>query len=175
MTDLTVPVFQTFKKIDSVTGKTVKSNKEHVVFLSKNVKGWECRYDINEAGKISIKASKNLGKIRNANPELAKISITVESTENRLPPVKETMDNMFYVGRDNFYEIQDGLNRTAPEFKDENYKRQWENSSIITESELWQTLPFEALLQIDTKEIEDSLAKVQEPYDKRYLRLSRRQ
>lgn len=153
------------------------------LYIQKKMNEWTLILDVNELGKVNMKAEKTIGRIgRSGNTGTeAKIRIELETTDNRVPLVKTIGSNGYNV---KFVEVDDEKNRTTESFKTKNesyetsetYAHTWPNSSVLTTSEFFQEIipEFEELLKekiLDgyVSKISDSASKVQKPFNRNYV------
>ena len=132
-------------------------------------------YEVDEDGKISIHASKPLGSVESlaqGTDREASISIDVNSTQKRAPPLKIVGG---YRYEPKYLELDDKLDRCTESFKQEDqyYKRVFPASSILTVEEFFnEMLPtFRDILKDKTfnasvTKITEETSKVQKPYNK---------
>jgi hypothetical protein len=143
-----------------------KKQEGDSLYTNKTVNGFDVRMDVNEYGKMTLIAEKNLG--------LGTITVRLDTKE--IAPLVKLMpipyDLITHEGK--YVEVNDRKQRENPEFKkddkEEEYSRTWQGSSIVTPSEFFnQAVPsFEELLKQKTLDefvpkIETELLKIKRP------------
>jgi len=140
--------------------------------------GWTLLSDVDENGKVFVKAIKTIGRLgRGGNPGTeASIEIIVQSTQNRVPLVKAI--HSAYTHEPKWIEVNDEQNRSTKSFakEKETYEHTWQASSVLETQEFFselfpqlESLLNEKLLQEYSAKISDSASKVQKPYNRNYV------
>jgi hypothetical protein len=152
------------------------------LYINKKVNGWDLTLDVNEYSKITMSGWKTIGRIAADNE--AKINLTVETTERRVPLLKKVDYSTTHHGEPGFVEVDDRLDRTTESFKkddqDKYYKREYPASSVLTPGEFFSEMipEFEELLNDKywneyVSKITESASKVQPPYNRNYTKLEK--
>ena len=113
-----------------------KEKQSDDLSLQERVGKWVLLYNINEYGKVIVKAIKTFGS-GNYNDE-SKIEFTIETKEKMVPRIKKVnTEHQGHFEDPNYVEIDDNKDRTTGLFKG-HYSRQWVASSILTPQEFIQ-------------------------------------
>jgi hypothetical protein len=172
-----------------------KKEKSDYLRIDKKVNGWNLILHADEFGEVSMTARKPLGRIRKSGSDTDSsiqdiMNLRVETTQHRIPAFK----NLVVIGGSvhtsgyasgyssgpgsHFVEVDDGKNITTETFQnhDRFYKRAYEASSVLTQTEFFtQLIPeFEQLLKDNqlhgyVSKIADSCSRVQKPYNRNYV------
>jgi len=123
-----------YTQIVSFDGSKEKQSDD--LFLQDRVDGWFLSYNVNEFGKVLVKARKALGSSK-YNDE-SKIEFTIETKEKRTPRIKKiNTEPKSNFDDPNYVEIDDNKDRTTGLFKG-HFSKQWVASSILTPQEFLQ-------------------------------------
>ena len=133
-----------------------------------NSNGWTVSREIDQEGRITLKAGKLFGQFRNESFNTAEIEIKVNSTTFKVPQIKAIKENDFY-GTVKFVEVPDSKGRMSDSLeKDRFIERRYRESSILSVHEyLSELIPeFEELIAIPklnqiTAKIKDGMSHLQ--------------
>ena len=159
--------------------RPVERKQSDSLHISKSVNGWSLGFSANENGKISISASKTMGRLGKDDNE-ATVKFILESTDHRVPAFKNIGLRSLY--NPDFVEVDDRLDRTTESFKKESeyYKREYPASSVLMIQEFFnemipefQELVKDKQLGEHVSKIANEVSKVQQPYNRNYIKVEK--
>ncbi len=147
------------------------------VYFTKKVNGFDLRVSSDSSGKLEFIADKKLGRLGSMDSDSI-ITIRLETTQAKVPQIKIVEEDSIH--QPLYLEINDEKNIVSPDFdeKQKDYKREWQNSSILSPEQYFQEqIPdFQALIS-DTKvtnyisKISESCSNVCQGFTRQYRRL----